>query len=123
MANNQEALATVIGGDVGEILKRLEALESKQSSNTGEAPKRNLVYVPKSELLAQNGVSTFANGVAYSYSYPKPFVNKPYLNVRLELSTNSLQYISSPTNTGFKFSCNYGAGIQGLWYEAEEIQG
>nr|DAT98031.1 MAG TPA: hypothetical protein [Caudoviricetes sp.] len=99
-----------------EVNKRLNELEKAKPG-----AKRNLVYVPKSELLAQNGVTAFSNGVAYSYTYPKPFVNAPYLNVQLELSVNSLQYISMPTNTGFKFACNYGAGIQGLWYEAVEI--
>ena len=103
-----------------EVNKRLNELEGAKPGAKPEV-KRNLVYVPKSELLAQNGVTAFSNGVAYSYTYPKPFINAPYLNVQLELSVNSLQYISMPTNTGFKFACNYGAGIQGLWYEAVEI--
>lgn len=103
-----------------EIDKRFKALEGERG---GKGIKRNLVYVPKSELLAQNGVSVFANNAVYTYNYPKPFADKPYLNVQLELSGNFLQYISQPSNTGFKFACNYGAAIQGLWYEAEEIQG
>lgn len=120
MASNQEELATAIGGDVGSILKRLDALE-RGGQPGGSSANRNLVYVPKEELLKQNGVTAFSNNAVYSYTYPKPFVNKPYLNVQLELNGNFIQYIRDPTNTGFKFATNYGASIQGLWYEAEEI--
>lgn len=120
MANNHEALATAVGVDVGGILKRLDALE-RGGQPGGSSAKRNLVYVSKEELLKQNGVAAFSNNTVYSYSYPKPFANKPYLNVQLELNGNFIQYIRDPTNTGFKFATNYGAAIQGLWYEAEEM--
>lgn len=120
MASNQEELAAAVGVDVGGILKRLEALENGGQPG-GASTKRNLVYVSKEELLKQNGVAAFSNNAVYSYTYPKPFVNKPYLNVQLELNGNFIQYIRDPTNTGFKFATNYGAAIQGLWYEAEEI--
>lgn len=100
---------------IQQIGKDIKAL---RASSGGGTTTRTVVYITKAELLAMNGnPAGFANSVGYVCKFPTPLPKKPMILVQLDLSGARLQYVYNVTNTGFMFASNYGADIQGLWYE------
>lgn len=72
-------------------------------------------YIPRA-----NFVGTLANNALITANYPKPFSKRPILNVTLDIvdAAARVQYVNNATETGFQVATNYGASLNGVWYEA-----
>ena len=72
-------------------------------------------YIPRA-----NFVGTLANNGLVTANYPKPFSERPILNVTLDIADVAarVQYVNNATETGFQVATNYAASMNGVWYEA-----
>ena len=72
-------------------------------------------YIPRA-----NFVGTLANNALITANYPKPFSERPILNVTLDIvdAAARVQYVNNATETGFQVATNYAASLRGVWYEA-----
>ena len=72
-------------------------------------------YIPRA-----NFVGTLANNGLIAANYPKPFSERPILNVTLDIADAAVrvQYVNNATATGFQVGTNYASSLIGVWYEA-----
>lgn len=72
-------------------------------------------YIPRA-----NFVGTLANSGLVTANYPKPFSQRPILNVTLDIADAAvrIQYVNNATVRGFQVGTNYGSSLIGVWYEA-----
>ena len=72
-------------------------------------------YIPRA-----NFVGVMINNGLVTANYPKPFSKRPIVNVTLDIvdAAARVQYVNNATETGFQVATNYGASLNGVWYEA-----
>ena len=72
-------------------------------------------YIPRADF-----VGTLANNGLITANYPKPFSERPIVNVTLDIvdAAARVQYVNNVTETGFQVATNYAASLRGVWYEA-----
>lgn len=72
-------------------------------------------YIPRADF-----VGTLANSGLITANYPKPFSERPIVNVTLDIKDTSVrvQYVNNATEKGFQVGTNYGSSLIGVWYEA-----
>ena len=72
-------------------------------------------YIPRATF-----VGTLANNGLITANYPKPFSERPILNVTLDIADAAVrvQYVNNATETGFQVATSYAASMNGVWYEA-----
>ena len=72
-------------------------------------------YIPRADF-----VGTLANSGLITANYPKPFSERPILNVTLDIvdATFRAQYVNNATETGFQVATTYAGSMKGVWYEA-----
>ena len=76
-------------------------------------------YIPRAAF-----VGTLANNALITANYPKPFSERPILNVTLDIADAAVrvQYVNNATATGFQVATSYAASMNGVWYEAFSLE-
>ena len=102
-----DAVVTALAG-------RLAALET-QVAGMPKYKEYQAGYIPRADF-----VGTLANNGLITANYPKPFSERPILNVTLDIADAAVrvQYVNNATATGFQVATSYAASMNGVWYEA-----
>lgn len=77
-------------------------------------------YYGREDLQRFSGDSPIANGKFITVPWPKPFSERPFVQITADVVSKSTRivYVQNITETGFNLACNYAADLKGVWYRA-----